>query len=122
MSVRNVLTLNGVVALLIALSLILFPSTIAGLLGIEAARATLQLLQFIGASSVGYGIASWQMRSAGPSEARTAFLNGGGIGYIVVGIISSLAVINGLAGAIAWAAVAAIFILGLLFLFAGLRQ
>ncbi len=122
MSARNLLTFNAVFALLIALVLIVSPSTLANLFGIGASVVALQLIQLFGAASVGYGFASWMMRGASPSEARSAFLRGGGAGYIVVAIVTGYAVLNGLGSAIIWIAIAGILLLGFLFLNIGLRS
>lgn len=77
MSVRNLLTLNAVFALLTSLVLIFSPTTLAGFFGVGAEGAALQLIQLFGAVSAGYGFSSWLMRNAGPSEARSAFLKSG---------------------------------------------
>lgn len=122
MSVRNLLTLNAIFALLTALVLIFSPSTLADFLEVGAEGAALQLIQLFGAASVGYGFSSWLMRSAGPSEARSAFLKSGGAGYFVVGIVTGYSVLNGLGGPIIWVGVALTFLLGALFLYFGLRS
>ena len=116
MSVRNLLTFNAIFALLIAVVLIISPSTLAGYFQIGTERVALQLIQLFGAASVGYGFSSWLMRGAGPSEARTAFLRGGGAGYIVVAIVTGFTVINGLGSPIIWVGVALVIFLGVLFL------
>ncbi len=120
MSVRNLLTFNAIFALLIAVVLIFSPSTLAGYFEIGAAGVALQLIQLFGAASVGYGFSSWLMRRAGPSEARTAFLRGGGAGYIVVSIVTGFSVLTGLGSPIIWVGVAFSLLLGVLFLYFGL--
>ena len=122
MTVRNLLTLNAIFALLTALVLILSPSTLADFFEVGTEGAALQLIQLFGAASVGYGFSSWLMRNADPSEARSAFLKSGGAGYSVVGIVTGYLVLNGLGSPIIWVGVAFIFLLGALFLFFGLRS
>ncbi|MDX1437073.1 MAG: hypothetical protein R3335_09695 [Anaerolineales bacterium] len=121
MSIRILLTFNAIFALLVSLVLIISPATLAGFFDVEATGVVLQLIQLFGAASVGYGLSSWLMRSSGPSEARTAYLNGGGGGYIVVSVVSAYTVINSLGSPITWAVIAGIFLLGVLFLNFGLR-
>jgi len=122
MSVRNLLTLNALFALLTAVILIFSPGSLAVIFDVEIDGVALQLTQLFGTASVGYGISSWLMRGAGPSDARTAFLLGGGAGYVVVGIVSGIAMLNGLGTPVAWAGNAGVFLLSALFLNFGIRS
>lgn len=85
MSVKNVLTVNAVYVILIAVFSLFFPKTLGELNGIDITESTMNLQRAVGALAVGYGITSWLMRNAGPSVARRAYLIGGGTGYFVVG-------------------------------------
>ena len=122
MSVRNLLTLNGLFALVTAVVLIFSPATLADIFGVGAEGVALKLIQLFGAASVGYGFSSWLMRNAGPSEARSAFLKSGGAGYMVVGIVAGYSVLTGFGTPIIWVGVALIFLLGAMFLYLGLRS
>ena len=122
MSARNLLTVNGIFALLDALLLIFFPSFLAGFFGVEGDGAALQIIQLLGAALVGYGFSSWWMRNAGPSEARTAFLRAGAVGYLVVSLVSVYMAVTGQGKAIFWAAFGISFLLGILFLYVGMRS
>jgi hypothetical protein len=122
MSTRNLLTLNAIFALLTAVVLIFSPSTLTGLFEIGEEGTALQLIQLFGAASVGYGFSSWLMRNAGFSEARSAFLKGGGAGYLVVGVVTGYSVLNGLGRPIIWVGVAFSFLLGVMFLYFGISS
>ena len=121
MCVRNLLTLNAIFSFLTAVVLFFSPASIAGVFEVGTTGSVLHLIQLFGGAMVGYGLASWLMRNAGPSEARTAFLKSGG-GYVVVSIIASYSLLSGFGSSIIWFAVAFSFLLGAMFLYLGIRS
>lgn len=122
MSTQNLLTFNAIFAFLTTVVLIFSPSTLAGVFGVDAAAGTLQIIQLFGSALVGYGFTSWWMRGEGASEARTAFLKAGGVGYTVVSLVGAYTVLNGLGGSGLWAGVAFVFLYGATFFYFGLRS
>lgn len=84
MTVKNVLTVNAIYAILIAVVSLFFAKTLGELNGIDITESTMNLQRAVGALAVGYGATSLLMRNAGPSAARRAFLIGGGAGNFVV--------------------------------------
>jgi len=87
MHVKNVLTVNTVFVTLLALISIFVPSFLLEANGLDVTDSTLNLQRVIGAAFVGYAVASWLMRNAPASEARRAFLIGGGVGYVVIAAV-----------------------------------
>lgn len=122
MSTRNLLTFNAVFAFLTTVVLIFSPATLAGVFGVDAAPGTLLIIQLFGSGLVGYAFTSWWMRGAGASEARTAFLKAGGVGYGVVSLVGAYTVANGPGSPGLWAGVAFVFLYAVLFFYTGMRS
>lgn len=122
MTVRNLLIVNAILAALVTLGQILAPASTLDLYGLDANDATLTLVRLAGTTGVGYAIASWLMKDAGPSRARRAFLIGGGAGYLVFSLVAIILLIAGDLDTIGWIAAIISLLLGVAFLNFGLRQ
>lgn len=118
MTVKNLLIVNTVYVLLIAVLSVVFSSTILEANGLDATDATINLQRVVGAVIVGYAVSGWLMRNAGPSEARRAFLIGGGVGYLFVALIFLVNFFTSdLGSAMTWVYIIISIVLGLAFLY-----
>ena len=87
MHVKNMLTVNTIWIALISLTSIFIPSFLLEMNGVEVTESTLNLQRLVGAVAAGYGIVSWLMRKSPASEARQAYLFGGGVGYFIIAAV-----------------------------------
>ena len=83
MNVRNFLTLNAALVLVVALTNIFFPAMFAELLDEEINQSLLNSNRSFGAVIIGNALISWLLRSQQPSPARKAFLLGAAVNYLV---------------------------------------
>ncbi|MDX1616817.1 MAG: hypothetical protein R3300_21090 [Candidatus Promineifilaceae bacterium] len=125
MNVRNLLTVNAVLLGLVALVELLAPTIFAQASGLEPTQAVINLERTFGAFALGPAITSWLMRSAAPGRARRAFLLGSGVAYLVfaVVIVINMAALTGLGQfSPSWLFAAVDALLGLAFLYFGLKE
>jgi hypothetical protein len=123
MNVKNLLTVNAIYVALIALVSIFGTSFLVEQNGMEVNDATINLMRVVGALAVGYGVASWLMRNAQASLARRAFLIGGGVGYFVVAAVFVFNYFSSdLGNATTWVYVVISLLLGLDFIFFGMKD
>lgn len=83
MNVRNFLSINAALVLIVALTSIFFPATLMELLNEEINQSLLGLNRSFGAVIIGNALISWLLRSQHPSPARKAFLLGAAVNYLV---------------------------------------
>lgn len=122
MSVRNLLIVNAIYMTLVALGSILAPAVLLESNGMEVNADTLNLQRVAGTLVVGYAVASWLMRNAAHSEARRAFLIGGGIGFLVGVLVFTFNYFTSEGHGSGLLFIAISLLLGIAFLYFGFRK
>jgi hypothetical protein len=121
--VKNVLTINTIFVALIAFVSIFVPSFLLEVNGLDVSDSTLNLQRVIGAVFVGYGVASWLMRNAPASEARRAFLIGGGVGYVAIALVFAFNMLSsGLGNDASWVYIVITLLLAVDFIYFGMKE
>lgn len=119
MSVRNLLTLNAVLVLLVALTGLFAPTVFIELTGLELSQSTINLERAFGAVVIGNTLVSWLLRSEPPSRTRKAVLLGFGVNYLVFAAVNVVNILSltPASSATPWAIFGMNALLGLAFLY-----
>jgi len=107
---------------LVALASIFAPAALLESNGMDVNPDTLNLQRVAGTLVVGYAVASWLMRNAAHSEARRAFLIGGGIGFIVGVVVFTFNYFTSEGHASGLLFIGISLLLGIAFLYWGFRK
>ena len=124
MTVRNLLTANAILVVLVSLTALLSPTTFLETNGLEITQYTINLVRAFGAILVGYAVISWLMRSERASSARRAFLIGAGVSYVVFAVVNvvNITALPDLETKIGWVDFGLNSLLAVTFLFAAFKE
>ena len=124
MTVRNLLTANAILVVLVSLTALLSPTTFLKTNGLEITQYTINLMRAFGAILIGYAVISWLMRSERASSARRAFLIGAGVSYVVFAVVNvvNITALPDLETKIGWVDFGLNSLLGVTFLFAAFKE
>ena len=124
MTVRNLLTANAILVVLVSLTALLSPTTFLETNGLEITQYTINLMRAFGAILVGYAVISWLMRSERASSARRAFLIGAGVSYVVFAVVNvvNITALPDLETKIGWVDFGLNSLLAVTFLFAAFKE
>jgi len=88
-SLSLLFTLNTIVGLLFALGFLIIPEQLISLYGAPTSPATVYVARLFGALILGFITILWFARNSEESEARSAIVTGGFVGW-VIGLIAAL--------------------------------
>ena len=115
MKLKTLFSIFAVITLLFGLTLLFFPATLIGFLGVSPVDALETMLtRFIGGITFSLGLMIWFARDAEASKARDAIVMSLTIGNAISAIISIWAALTGMFNALIWieAALFALFAVG----------
>ncbi len=114
MNLKNLFTINAVIALLFGLTFVLIPATALGWYGITLLPAAgILLARLFGATLLSHAVITWLARPLGASEARSAIVLGLLVTDACAFVVSLLAQLDGVANNLGWSTVAIYLLLGL---------
>jgi hypothetical protein len=106
MNIRNLFTVNAIVAGLFGLAFVLVPGPLTELYGIELHDGGLYVGRLLGAAFLMFAVLTWQSRDAQDSTARQAIILALLVGFVVGFVVSLVGQINNIANALGWTTVA----------------
>lgn len=113
MTIRNLLIVNAIIAVLFGLAFVLIPAPLLKLYDVELNANGLFVAQLLGASFIGYAIITWSLRDEGDGSVRQNLLLALFVSYAIGFVLSLIAQLNNLANALGWSTVAIYLLLGL---------
>lgn len=114
MNLKNLFTINAVIALLFGLTFVLMPATALGWYGISLMSAAgILMARLFGATLLSHAVITWQARPLGASEARSAIVLGLLVTDAFAFVVSLLAQLDGVANQLGWSTVGLYLLLGL---------
>jgi len=106
MNIRNLFTVNTIVAGLFGLAFVLAPGPLTELYGIELSDGGLYVGRLLGAAFLMFAVLTWQSRDAQDSTARQAIILALLVGFVVGFVVSLFGQFNNIVNALGWTTVA----------------
>jgi hypothetical protein len=106
MNLKNLFTVNAVIAGLFGLAFVLVPGPLTDLYDIELTDAGLYVGRLLGATFLMFSVLTWQSRDAQDSTARKAIVLALLVGFVVGFVVSLVGQLNDIVGALGWTTVA----------------
>jgi hypothetical protein len=106
MKLGVLLTLNAVIAMAFGVAFVLIPAELVAGYGVTLTLGTAVVARLYGAALVGYGVMSWQVRAAAPSDALRAIVLAFFVAEALGFVLSLHAVLSGAVNALGWSTVA----------------
>lgn len=113
MSFSTLLLVNAIVALIYGIGLVLVPSTVLNIYGVEPGPAVNLASQLFGVELLHVGLICWLARSVSDSAAQRAIVIASLIGQVIAVVITVMGTLSGVFSAVGWSAVAIYLLLAL---------
>lgn len=105
MSLKLVLMINAVLALIFGLGFVFVPEMALSYYAVAVGVGGAYMSRFFGAALLGYAVLAWMMNDSGPSDAREAGVTGLLVANGAGLVISVMMMTNGIANALGWSTV-----------------
>ena len=106
MNIRNLFTVNAIVAGLFGLAFVLAPGSFTELYGIELSDGGLYVGRLLGDAFLMFAVLTWQSRDAQDSTARQAIILALLVGFVVGFVVSLVGQFNNIVNSLGWTTVA----------------
>lgn len=100
------ISLSAAVSLAYGAAALVAPAALTGAYGVALDRSGLFLVQFLGASYIGYAIIDWLTRASSDSVARRGVALGNAVAWTLGIVVSGAGMLSGLAAPLGWSVVA----------------
>ena len=102
MKLKNLFTINAIVAVLFGLAFVFMPATLLSYYGVKLSAAGLIVAQLLGAAYIGYSLLTWLARNKEQSEARKAIVLAMLVHFAVGLVVSLIGQFSGELNALGW--------------------
>lgn len=106
MNLRNLFTINAVIAGLFGLAFVLVPGPLTDLYDAELSDAGLYVGRLLGAAFLMFAVVTWGSRDAQDSTARQAIILALFVGFVLGFVVSLVGQLNNIVNALGWTTVA----------------
>jgi hypothetical protein len=106
MNLRNLFTINTIIAGLFGLGFVLVPGPLTELYGIDPTAELLYVGRLLGAAFLMFAVLTWHSRDAQDSTARQAIVLALFVGFVVGFVVSLVGQLNDIVNALGWTTVA----------------
>ncbi len=113
MKLNTFLAVNAVVGLVFGITLLVIPSYLLTINGVQTDQAGLVLARLLGAEFIGFNIVTWLARNIGSSSERRFVVLGHTVSETFGFIVALMAKLSGLGNNMFWGIVAIYFIFAL---------
>ena len=102
MNLKNLFTINAIVAILFGLGFLLVPDTAMSLYGLDLSAGGLIVAQYLGSAYVGLAALMWLQRTKEHTDARRAVVLGLLTHFVVGLVVSVISALSGELNALGW--------------------
>ena len=102
MILKNLFTINAIVAILFGLGFAIMPDTVSSWYGVKLSAAGLIVAQYLGAAYIGYALLTWLARNKEQSDARRAIVLAFLVHFAVGLVVSLIGQFSGELNALGW--------------------
>ena len=102
MTLKNLFTVNAVVAILYGLGFLLVPETVLSLYGLDLSAGGLIITQYLGTAFIGFAVLMWLQRTKEHTDARRAVVLGFLIHFVIGLVLSVISALSGVMNALGW--------------------
>ena len=102
MKLKNLFTINAIVAVLFGLAFVFMPATLLSYYGVKLSAAGLIVAQLLGAAYIGYSLLTWLARNKEQSEARKAIVLAMLVSFAIGLVVSLIGQFSGELNALGW--------------------